>query len=334
MVAVVDRRTVCKSAAGFALAGLLLYALGQLLQLSAVLAVLRSADPAWLVAAATASALCLLTWAKGWGLVLRTVGVRLPFPSLVVAYYAAAFVNYITPLGQTSGAPISAYVLSTDHRAPYQESLASVATVSGLNVAPMLTFAGVGAVALALEGTVPAFLQAPLLAGGTVTVSFPLVAYGLYSNKPRVVGGISHVAGWCSQRTALVDAAEVERQVGNFFLLLERVGSSRGRILQVLVLSYVGWALFAAPMWLAARSLGVTLSPLLVAFVVPASTLASVVPTPGGIGGVEAAMVLLLTTLGGVPVATAAAIALLHRLTSYWFVVGTGAFAAGWVGLR
>lgn len=334
MAVVADRRTTLKSAAGFVLAGLLLYLFGRVLGWAEVLAVLRSADPAWLAAAATASALCLVAWAKGWGLVLRTVGVRVPLPSLVLAYYAASFVNYITPLGQTSGAPVSAYVLSTDHRAPYQESLASVVTVSGLNVAPMLSFAGIGAMALALRGAVPESLRLPLLAGGAATVSFPLVAYLLYVNKPRVVSGVSRCAGWCSRRTSLVDAAEIDRQVGNFFLLLERVGSSRARMLQVLVLSYVGWALFAAPMWFVAHSLGVTLSPLLIAFVVPASTLASVVPTPGGIGGVEAAMVLLLTTLGGVPVATAAAIALLHRLTSYWFIVGTGAVAAGWIGWR
>ena len=334
MAVVADRRTVSKSAVGFLLAGLLLYALGQLLNTSAVLAVVSTASLPWLALAVASSALCLVTWAEGWGLVLRTVGVRLPLPSLVVAYYAASFVNYSTPLGQTSGAPVSAYVLSTDHRVPYPESLASVVTATGLNVAPMLTFAGVGALALVLEGTVPDLFQPVLLAGGAAVVSFPLVAYGLYDNRFRVIEGSSRIAGWCARRTALVDADVVDRQVGNVLLLLERVGSSRARVAQVLVLSYVGWALFAAPMWFVARSLGVTLSPLLVAFVVPASTLASVVPTPGGIGGVEPAIVVLLTTFGDVPVATAAGIALLHRLTSYWFVVATGAVAAGWVGWR
>ena len=334
MPVVADRRTLLKSAAGFVLAGLFLYLFGRVLGWGSVVSVLGTAEPRWLVAAMTASALCLVLWAKGWGLVLETVGVRLPLPSLVVAYYAAAFVNYITPLGQTSGAPVSAYVLSTDHRAPYQESLASVLTVAGVNVAPMLTFAGVGAISLALGGDAPGLLRPLLLATGLLTVSFPLVAYVLYAYRSGVVGAVSQLAGWLSGHTALIDAEEIERQVENFFLLLERVGSSRRQMVQVLVLTYAGWALFAAPMWFAGQALGVPLSPLLVAFVVPTSTLASIVPTPGGIGGVEAAMVLLLSTFGGVPVATAAAIALLHRLTSYWFIVSTGAVAAAWVGWR
>lgn len=334
MVVVAGRRTLLKSAAGFALAGLLLYLFGRVLGWARVLEVLRTAEPRWLAVAATASALCLVVWAAGWGLVLRTVGVRVPLPSLVVAYYAASFVNYITPLGQTSGAPVSAYVLSTDHRAPYQESLASVLTVSGLNVAPMLTFAGVGAIALAFDGMVPRFARGALLAGGLATISFPLVASLLYVKKPTVVRITSRCARWCSMRTSLVHAEEIERQVTNFFLLLERVGSSRVRMAQVLVLSYLGWALFASPMWFVSRALGVPLSPLVVAFVVPVSTLASIVPTPGGIGGVETAIVLLLSTVAGVPVATAAAIALLHRLTNYWFVVAAGVLAAVWMSVR
>lgn len=334
MSVVADRRTVLKSVAGFALAGLLLYLFGRVLGWNELLAVVRSADPTWLAVAAVTSALGLVCWAAGWGLVLATVGAHVPFRSLVVTYYAASFVNYVTPLGQTSGVPVSAYILSTDHRAPYQESLASVTTVTGLNVVPMLTFVGVGAVAVALDGAVPALVEPVLFAAGLVTVATPAVAATLYSRKPLVVEFVSRCCSWLSLRTSAIDAERIERQVGNFFLLLSRVGRSRSRLLQVLGLSFAGWALFVAPMWFAGKALGVTLDPLLVAFVVPVSTLASVVPTPGGVGGVEAAIVLLLSTLGGVPVATAAAIALLYRLTSYWFVVAVGSLAALRVSLR
>lgn len=328
MPVVADRGTFRKSAAGFVLAALLLYLFGRVLGWGEVISVLRSADLVWLGIAAAASTLCLLCWALGWGVVLSTVGARVPFPSIVVAYFAAAFVNYVTPLGQTSGAPLSAYILSTDHRAPYQESLASVMTVSGLNVVPMLTFTGVGAVAIAVEGDIPALIEPVLLGAGLLTVATPLLVGTLYSRKPLVIDVVSRCGGWLSLRTSTIDATRIERQVGNFFLLLERVGRSRTRLLEVLVLSYTGWALFIAPLWFAGRALGVALDPLLVAFVVPVSTLASIVPTPGGIGGVEAAIVLLLSTLAGVPVTTAAAIALLYRLTRYWFVVAVGGLAA------
>ena len=49
-----------------------------------------------------------------------------------------------------------------------------------------------------------------------------------------------------------------------------------------------------------------------------ATTIASTVPTPGGVGAVEAALVLVLTN-GGVPDAIAWAAVLLFRLINYWF---------------
>jgi uncharacterized membrane protein YbhN (UPF0104 family)/tRNA A-37 threonylcarbamoyl transferase component Bud32 len=49
-----------------------------------------------------------------------------------------------------------------------------------------------------------------------------------------------------------------------------------------------------------------------------ATTIASTVPTPGGVGAVEAALVLVLTN-AGVPDATAWAAVLLFRLINYWF---------------
>lgn len=48
-----------------------------------------------------------------------------------------------------------------------------------------------------------------------------------------------------------------------------------------------------------------------------ATTIASTVPTPGGVGAIEAALILVLTN-AGVPEATAWAAALLFRLINYW----------------
>ena len=334
MTAVVDQRRLLKSAVGFALAALAIYLFGRAIGWTAVLEALGRADPRWVAAASAASALCLCTWTLSWRHVLSTVGVDIPWRSLLVNYYAATFVNYITPLGRTSGAPVSAYILSTDHRAPYRESLATVATVTTLNVAPMLTFAGIGALHVATGSDVPGRMTPVLVGVGGLCVAAPLVVLGTWHWREQVVEAVTAVAGWLSTRTGLVDPDEIDRRVREFFTILDRVGSSRWELVEVLTLSYVGWVLFAAPLWLAAKALGVHLDPLLVAFVVPASTLASIVPTPGGIGGVETAIVLLLSGLGGIGAATAGAIALLYRIAGYWFLVTLGGLAVLGVSTR
>lgn len=54
-------------------------------------------------------------------------------------------------------------------------------------------------------------------------------------------------------------------------------------------------------------------------------------PTPGGLGGVEALMVTLLTSLTMMQPQTAAAVTLAYRLASYWFVIVTGGVAAAYL---
>ena len=61
-----------------------------------------------------------------------------------------------------------------------------------------------------------------------------------------------------------------------------------------------------------------------------ANTVASVAPTPGGVGAIEAALVAVLTGLGVEP-ATALSIVLVFRLVTYWLTVPVCWFFLGLV---
>jgi undecaprenyl-diphosphatase len=72
------------------------------------------------------------------------------------------------------------------------------------------------------------------------------------------------------------------------------------------------------------RALGITLGfPELGALYMFGNTVGSAVPTPGGVGGIEAALTAALTG-AGVPGATAAAAVLVFRLATYWLPVLPG----------
>ncbi len=81
---------------------------------------------------------------------------------------------------------------------------------------------------------------------------------------------------------------------------------------------------FTAALYASAHALGSTLSPLqcLVVFTVGAVA-ASVTPTPGGIGGVEAGLVAALTATG-MDASHAFSITLLYRLVTYWLPIIPG----------
>jgi len=61
---------------------------------------------------------------------------------------------------------------------------------------------------------------------------------------------------------------------------------------------------------------------------VPAGGLASLLPTPGGLGGAEVGTAGAAVLLTGASVELAAAGVLLFRIATYWFVVAVGGAAS------
>lgn len=162
----------------------------------------------------------------------------------------------------------------------------------------------------------------------------PLLAYLVWRVRGRAVRWISRILEPVASRVGFVDADRIEERATRFFSLLGDLGARRSWAAETLAFAYVGWVFFALPLWLAGRAVGVSLPLQLVAFVVPASAMASLLPTPGGLGGVEAAVTGLLVALAGVATPTAAAIALLYRVASFWFVIPVGGGATLWLAYR
>lgn len=97
-----------------------------------------------------------------------------------------------------------------------------------------------------------------------------------------------------------------------------------GRGLRYLAVSILAWFCEAAGLWLVCRELAATVGLTDAVFVYGAATLAgSVSFLPGGLGGTEATIVLLLGTVG-VPRIDAAATAFIVRLATLWLAVAVG----------
>ena len=325
-----DRGSVAKIAAGFAVALVLLYLFGRVIGWNEIVSTLGSADPRWFALAIASSTVALAIWAKAWDQILGLVGADIPFRSLVVTYFAATFADYVTPFGKAGGGPLIAYVLSTDERVSYHESLASVTTADLLNLLPFFAFAAIGFVGLTVSGGLPR--QANVLVFGLVALAVVVPTGGYLGWRYRSSVGSAFASGLApvANRVPFLDAESIRGAIRRFFAEIDRIRGHPRVLAHTLVYSVSGWVFFAAPLYLAGRTLGVPLDPLTVLFVVPASALAGLIPTPGGLGGVEAAIAGLLVALTPVGAGTAAAIALVYRVASYWYVLAAGGIAAGY----
>ena len=323
-----DRRTLAKVGIGFLFAVILLYLFGFVIGWNEIFEALATANLGWVAAACLSTAVCLTVWSRSWDVILSLLDVDIPFRSLIPTYYAATFADYITPFGKVGGGPFIAYVLSTDDRANYEESLAGVLSADLLNLIPFFTFAGVGFVALVVRGQLPASADTLVIGLAALAFLLPVLIYLSYRKRSVVerivVAVLQPIASWSNR----LDIASVRTRIDDFYDRIDILSGHPRTLLYTSVFAYTGWVFFAFPLWLAGQSLGIAIDPLLVLFIVPASTLASFTPTPGGLGGVEAALVALLVALAGLSPDVAAALALLYRIASYWFVIFAGGVAA------
>ncbi|MGW0610730.1 lysylphosphatidylglycerol synthase transmembrane domain-containing protein [Streptomyces sp. NPDC002788] len=263
---------------------------------------LGTAQWPWLLAAAGATC---LTWVAAACTRQGAVVERLPRRRLLATQFAAGAANHLLPTGlgasavnlrfmtvcglplARSSAALALYLLA--------ESVGRVALLGAL----LIAFPD----ALRLGTLVPETASGPLLAGaGAVLV----IAVAVLTLVRRLRSALVSFL-----RTALGEARSVHTRPARALALWG--GAFLFPALQASVLVLVG------------RALGLEVPPAHMAVAYLAATVAvALVPTPGGIGSVEAALVVALVAAGG-PAAVATAVVLAFRVITVWLPLVPGA---------
>ncbi|WP_436946968.1 lysylphosphatidylglycerol synthase transmembrane domain-containing protein [Streptomyces sp. SudanB52_2052] len=267
---------------------------------------LGTASWPWLLAAVGATC---LTWVAAACTRQGAVVERLPRRRLLATQFAAGAANHLLPTGlgasavnlrfmtvcglplARSSAALALYLLA--------ESVGRVALLGFL----LLAFPD----ALRLGTLVPETAFGPLLAGAGALV---LVAAAVLVLVRRVRSAVVTFL-----RTALGEARSVHTRPARALALWG--GSFAFPALQATVLVLVGKSL----------GLDVPLAHMAVAYLA-ATVAVALVPTPGGIGSVEAALVVALVAAGG-PAAVATAVVLAFRVVTVWLPLVPGALTLG-----
>ncbi len=260
------------------------------------LTTLKEADPFLVVCAATASLLSVACSA----VVYKLLSVRkLRFADTLLVQLSGLLVNRVLPAGVGGLGLNYLYLRAHKHTVAQASSVVALNNSIGLTGHVVLALILLGLAPAAFAGTsLPAAWLPVVLAFIGILV---LVIIGLYRWHPGLFKAFRGVVHFYVKRPQRLSAA---------------IGMSL-----LLTLSNV------LALWLCCQALGVSLDFLEVFIVFTFGiVVGTATPTPGGLGGVEAGLVGALVAQD-VTTATALAIALLYRLTSYWFGLVVGAFA-------
>jgi uncharacterized protein (TIRG00374 family) len=291
------------------------------------------------LAAIAAAALC---WLAAWGQSLRTVlgalDVRVRPGRAVLLYAAAVFANNVTPFGQAGGEPVSAYLISRATHTSYERSLAAIASVDALNFVPSILFALVGLVYYGAAFTFGEHLYTVVAIVVGLAVAVPTTAYAVWRTRERLArrlaGTSARVLAALTRFVPRIQAPSKESILARFETFtadIERVATDRRTLIRALGFSALGWLSLMTALWLSLAALGHPVAPWVVFVVIPVGAVAGIAPLPGGLGGIELALVLLLVPITALPVAVATSAALVYRGGTYWFPTLLGGAAVAWL---
>ncbi|WP_084099992.1 lysylphosphatidylglycerol synthase transmembrane domain-containing protein [Demequina sp. NBRC 110051] len=272
-----------------------------------VLGALSSANPAWLVGAFAWS---LLTYAGAALAMLAFSPVRLPWGRVLFTQVAAGYIAVAVPAG-VGPAALNLRLLTRRRVA----GPLAVATVALVQVSAVVVTV-IGLLALTLftgsEGTLAALPSTAVLIGigvaAVVITAFMLVPkvrrWTLAKIMPTVRQTWPRLVQILGQpwRLALGLAGNLVQTVafvGTFYCTLEAFGQDLA-IIDVTILFFLSNAVGA------------------------------VVPTPGGLGAVEASLIAGLTG-AGVPLPVATPVVLIYRFITYWIRIPMGYVAMQWL---
>ncbi|MFD5572559.1 flippase-like domain-containing protein [Streptomyces cadmiisoli] len=260
----------------------------------------------WLLAAGAATC---MTWVAAAVTRQGAVVERLPGFRLLVTQVAAMAANHILPTGVGASAvnlrfmTVCGLPLARSSAALALYLLAESVARVGLLVTLLVVFPG----ALRPGTLLPDGAAGPLLLGLGVVVLVAAAVLLLVRRLRRALGSFL--------RTALGEARSVHTRPARALALWG--GSLAFPALQATGLVAVGLALgLDIPLWhMAVAYLAATVA-------------VAVVPTPGGLGSVEAALIVALVAAGG-PVAVATAVVLAYRIITVWLPLLPGALTLG-----
>jgi uncharacterized membrane protein YbhN (UPF0104 family) len=288
LAAVADRRAV----AGVAGIGFAWFLLGHWDALSAGVGGLGAADPVWLALAVGATAALTVAAALS---VRGSLGVRVPFGTLCAVQLAASFPNQLLPAGTGAMAINLRFLRRQGLTGP------GAAATIGLNQAAGVVIRALLLVAVLLTEPAEVGLPDPTLALGVVlamTLIVGVAAVGLSRRGSRRGAAAGRLAGESARLRGVL------RNPSRAAALWS--GSAATPLLQAFGFCAV------------ARAVGVEASLWhLATLYLAASTVAALIPTPGGLGALDLALVAALVG-AGVPSPAAAATAVGFRLITAW----------------
>ncbi len=269
------------------------------ISLNEVGAVFHRLTPGQLFILIGVNALVLLLFSTRWWLISQAQGFALPYLTMAGYRLASFGVTYFTPGPQFGGEPLQVYLVERKHRVPRTTAISSVSLDKSLELLANFTFLALGVVII-LQGRLfsPEIgRQAVLMAVTLLGVILALLA-AIWRGHHPVSKLWQVIAGRWAQDETLSKYRQIHQTIRESETQATRFFREQPVALGLaLAASGIIWLGMIGEFWLATHILGLNLTLVQVITLLTAARIAFLLPMPGGLGTLEASLVLALTVL-------------------------------------
>jgi uncharacterized protein (TIRG00374 family) len=267
---------------------------------------------------------------------LDVLGHRSPPTRVLSAYAATVAVSTVVPGGQAGGAPVNGYLVSQAAEAEYEDGVTAVVCVAVLSNAAVALFGllGVGYLLATTTGRggVPALAVLGTVLFGVVAIALAWV----WRVRDRAVAVLTATLASAGRVAVVIprvsppDRETIDAEVNQFRDAIGRLRGATPRQFAVLVGTIgAAHALTVLALWVSFAAVGEPISVGVILAVIPAGVATAIIPTPGGFGSIEVALVGLLAagTNASVQVTSAAVLVYQTATTGFMLLLGGGVLA-------
>ncbi len=291
-----NQRTGLKGAllwlGGFALLGVALQQVNLAKAWTAVVSL-----SAWqLVALIALNAAVLVLLTARWGFLVRAMGFEVSLSKLFGYRLASFGVSFLTPGPQFGGEPLQVLLLQRRHQVPTGVALGSVAVDKTLDLIANFAFLVAGALLWIGWGVAETPVGSSAAIAAALLLAVPLAYLGGLALGRTPFSGL---IGWLVARLGATRLSALRQTVEQAEHSAVAVIRERpGAVGVALALSLASWLFLSAEFWLMLNFLGASASFIEALLVLTLVRLAFLLPFPGGVGVMEAALLLGCRALG------------------------------------
>lgn len=300
-----------------------------------VLAAVQRANVQIYLLAFVATLCCLLFRSLVWHRTLSLVDQPRPYWLVGGVFLTAMFAKYVTPYGQvTSGVGVAA-IVSRYYDSAYEEALAAIVTADFCNYLPYYTLGSVGLGYVLLVHSPPIGLGQYVSQAAVVLGAVLLLAIVVWLGRGLIRGSLlwfstalRRLLARITPKARHLRRENLTQRFESFSTTIEFVSRDRATMGGALAYAHLGWLAFAAALYVSAAAVGEPVPFGVAMLAVALSKVGFIVPTPGGLGGVEAALAGALYAFSPMSGAVALAVSILYRFATYWFTILLGGTAS------